>query len=54
MTFICVCCEHAFCVSHRLPEDHECSSDFKGIAHKKHVEKIEKEVIVPNSKHVKL
>lgn len=53
MTFKCQCCENIYCVNHRLPEDHECSSDFKGIAHDKHAKKIEKDIVI-TSKHTKI
>lgn len=53
MIFKCHCCENVYCVNHRLPEDHECSSDFKGIAHDKHVKKIEKDIVI-TPKHNKI
>jgi predicted nucleic acid binding AN1-type Zn finger protein len=32
MTFKCSCCEKEYCVTHRLPEEHQCSGNFRGIA----------------------
>ena len=31
INFKCLYCEKIFCVKHRLPEDHECSNDYKKI-----------------------
>jgi len=31
LNFKCSYCEQYFCVKHRLPEDHECTHDYKHI-----------------------
>jgi predicted nucleic acid binding AN1-type Zn finger protein len=54
MSFKCSCCEKCFCVHHRTPEDHNCSSDYRQKAIQWHTSKMKEQATTENHNYIKI
>lgn len=54
MSFKCSCCEKSFCIHHRTPEDHNCSSDYKQKALQWHASKMKEHASTENHNYIKI